>query len=195
VTTGRVDGEPAMVRLPVHQMSEADVPGNGRSTAIPRLTTGILWLAASVLAWMAGRSSSCSRESSSQDNRWWKALAVALILAAGWEMFGLENLVGNYARAWAHAVDVYYPRALLQKGIISVTIAAALVFLGLGWRKRKPYRLPVFFFGLYLAISVVNLLSFHWIDEYAALSWHGVTLVEGLKFLCAAATLKGVSQA
>lgn len=194
VTTIRDKGEPAMVRLPVHQLSEAGARRNSRSTVVGRVTTGILWLAASVLAGMAVRSRFNSRESLSRDNGQWKALAVAFLLAAGWELFGLEDRVGNHARAWAHAVDVYYPRALLQKGVISVTLAATLVFLGLGFRQRKPHQ-PLIFFGLYLAISVVNLLSFHWIDEYAGLSWQGVTLVEALKLLCAAAALKGVGKA
>jgi hypothetical protein len=40
----------------------------------------------------------------------------------------------------------------------------------------------------------VNLLSLHAIDKFAGLSCLGVSLVEALKFVCAAATLKGVWQ-
>ena len=102
---------------------------------------------------------------------------------------------GAEARAWARAEDVYHPRALFQKGAISLTFATMLVFLGLVWHQRKPHQLALFFFGLYLAISIVNLLSFHSIDNYAGRSWHGITLVAALKFVCVAATLHSVFRA
>jgi hypothetical protein len=47
-------------------------------------------------------------------------------------------------------------------------------------------------FGLYLGISVVNLVSLHVIDQIADLSWHGLSLVQALKLGCTAMTLGGV---
>jgi hypothetical protein len=110
-------------------------------------------------------------------------------------LFGLESWVEVHVRALARAGDVYHSRAVFQKAVISVTSAAAIVGLCLLWRKRKAHKFVLVFFGLYLAISVVNLLSWHAIDKYAGLSWLGVSLVEALKAVCAAATLKGVWQA
>lgn len=195
VGTGHDGGEPTLARLPVRQLVEADGRENTRPSTIPRLMTGFLWLAAAVAAGMAFRSAFSRPETTSRERRWWLALVVALTLACIWELSGLESWVGSQARALARAEDVYYPRAVLQKGTISVIIAATLVFLGFVWRKRRPHQLALFFFGLYVAVSIVNLLSFHSIDKYAGLSWHGVTLIEALKFVFAAATLKGVCQA
>jgi hypothetical protein len=153
---------------------------------------GLLLLAAAVLAWMRFRSLSNITESWRAEHRWWLVLTVALALVGIWELFGLENRVGFQVRAWARAEDVYYPRGLFQKGIISVTLAATLASLGFLWRERRPHRVPLLSFGLYVVLSVINLLSFHSIDKYAGLSWQGVTLIEALRFVCAAATLLGV---
>jgi hypothetical protein len=126
---------------------------------------------------------------------WWLVLAVVLALGCIWELFGLENRLGGLARALARAEHYYHARALVQKAIISVTIAATVVFLGF-LRGRRTLHWPlVLFTGLYLALSVVNLLSFHSLDQYAGLSWHGITLVEAMKCACAVAILKAVLQA
>ena len=45
--------------------------------------------------------------------------------------------------------------------------------------------------GLYLGISLVNLVSLHVIDKLADLSWHGLTLVQALKLGCSAIILRG----
>lgn len=195
VTSGHDGGEPTLVRWPVRQLIRPHTVANTRATRVLRWMTGLLWLAAAVTAWLTFRSSSNSRETSYREHLWWQALALALVLACGWEMFGLENWVGTQARAWAHAEHVYYERALFQRGFVSVALAATLVFLGFVWRKRRPYQLALLFFGLYLAITLVNLISLHALDQYAGLAWHGITLIGVLKFLCAAATLKGICQA
>jgi hypothetical protein len=180
--------------LPV-RLLEDHARDNVRPTAIPRLLTALLLLASSLVAWVICGSVASEPGSSTRRLRRWQVLATALTLACIWELFGLENWVWMHVRALARAGDVYYSRAFFQKAIISVTIAATFVFLCLLWRKRRPYQALLVFFGLYLAISAVNLLSFHSIDKYAGLSWLGVTLVEALKFVCATATLKGVWQA
>ena len=92
----------------------------------------------------------------------------------------------------ARAGDFYYPRAVFQKVVISVAVAALAVFLLFVRRARSSRRLLLAGFGLYLGISVVNLVSLHVIDQVADLSWHGLTLVQALKLGCAAMTLRGV---
>jgi hypothetical protein len=166
-----------------------------RPTRFPRWLTGLFLLAASGLAWMTSRSISVSLPASRLERSWWLGLTVAFALAGTWELCGLENWVGAEARTLARAEDVYYPRALFQKAVISLTFAATVVCLGRIWRKRKSYQPALWFFGLYLAISIVNLLSLHSIDNYAGLSWHGITLIGAFKLLCAAATLLSVFRA
>jgi len=193
VTDGRHGGPSTWVRWPVHPLFNARAPANPPATL--RRITGLMWLAASVVAGLVFRSQARSREKSSSELRWWLALAVGLALASGWEWFGLESRVGVLGRTWAHAEDVYALRAGFQKALISVAFAATLGFLAFGWRQRRTYQLTLIWLGLYLAVAFVNLLSFHPVDQYAGLSWHGITLIGALKIACAAATLKSVGQA
>ena len=195
VASNRKSGAPTFVRLPIHELVESPGPDRARASNVPRVLTGLLLLAASAVAWMVLRSIPKRTEAASWGSRWWVAVTVTLSLACIWELFGLERWVGSEARTLARAEDVYYPRAWFQKGVISITVAATLVFLGVVWRKRTSYQALFLFLGLYLALSIVNLLSFHSIDEYTGLSWHGVTLIEAMKCVCAAATLRGVLQA
>jgi hypothetical protein len=193
--TSSPDGRKAeLVRLPV-RLLEDHARDNVRPTAIPSLLTALLLLASSLVAWVICGSVASQPERSNRRLRRWQVLAAALALASVWEMFGLENWVWVHVRVLARAADVYYSRAVFQKATISVTIAATFVFLGILWRKQRSYQVLLVFFGLYLAIAVVDLLSLHSIDKIAGLSWLGVTLVESLKLVCAAATLKGVWQA
>jgi hypothetical protein len=194
VTSSPAGREPELVRLPV-RLLEDYTRDNVRPTAIPRLMTALLLLASSVVAWVICGSVASQPERSNRRLRRWQVLAAALTLACIWELFGLENWVWMHVRALARAGDVYYSRAVFQKAIISVTIAATFVFLCLMWRKQRSHQVLLVFFGLYLAIAVVDLLSLHSIDKIAGLSLLGVTLVESLKLVCAAATLKGVWQA
>jgi len=194
VTSGVNGKATKLVRLPVRPL-EAHARDTVRRTAIPRLITAMLFLVSSVIAWVICGSVAGESGRSNRRLRRWQVLAAALTLACIWELFGLENWVWIHVRALARAGDVYYSRAVFQKTIISVTIAATFVGLCVLWRKRRAHQFVVVFFGLYLAISVVNLLSLHAIDKYAGLSWLGVSLVEALKIVCAAATLKGVWQA
>jgi hypothetical protein len=183
-----------LVRLPVRPL-EAYARDNVRRTTIPRLMTGLLLLVSSVIAWMICGSIAREPERSKLTLRRWQVLASALTLACIWECLGLENWVWMHVRVLARAGDVYSSRTVFQKAIISVTIAATLVGLGLLWRKRRAHQFVLVSFGLYLAISAVNLISLHAIDKYAGLSWLGITVVEALKFVCAATTLYGVWRA
>ncbi|MGC3960191.1 MAG: hypothetical protein QM813_20380 [Verrucomicrobiota bacterium] len=116
--------------------------------------------------------------------RTWWVIVVGFALAGIWELVGLEHSLGNWARSFARAEDVYYFRPVLQRAVISVIGAALLVWFGFGGRRRKC-SLWVVGFGLYVAIATVNLFSLHAIDRYATASWHGVTAVDAVKFSCA----------
>jgi hypothetical protein len=158
----------------------------------PRFLTGLLFLAAMMAAWAAGPSANAPNGSPAPESRCWQTLVVLLALASLWELFGLESWLGNRARAIARAEDFYYPRAVLQKVVISVAVAATVLLLPFIRRVRRSHRLVLVSFALYLAISAVNLVSLHAIDKLADLSWHGVSLVQALKLACATMTLQGV---
>jgi hypothetical protein len=159
-----------------------------RRAATPRWLTALLFLIAAVAAWSGGPSAQGSSAGRRQGNHGWQVLAVAMALACLWEGFGLESWLGAQARAMARAEDFYYPRAVFQKVVISVTIAATILFFLFIRRVSNPARLLLAPFALYLAISGVNLVSWHPIDTVADLSWRGLTLVQALKLGCAALT-------
>ncbi|MBE0544538.1 MAG: hypothetical protein IH623_24635 [Verrucomicrobia bacterium] len=194
VASSHADGTPKMSRVPVHLLEDHGRE-NVRPTAIPGLIRGLLLLASAMIAWVTCRSLSRAPTSSHHRLRRWQALAAALTLACVWELLALENWVGMHLRALAHAGDVYHARSFFQRAIISVTLAATMVLLCFGWRKQRSEQVMLNFFGLYLVISAINLLSFHSLDKYAGISWLGVTLIEALKFVCAGATLRAVWQA
>jgi hypothetical protein len=178
---------------PLRIQPTADTSASHPSPAYPtRCLTGLLFLAAMIAAWAAGPSAKAANGRPSQETRWWQALILLLALACLWELFGLESWLGDRARALAVAGDFYYSRVVLQKAVISVVIAALVLLLPFIGRAPSSHRLVLVSFGLYLAISAVNLVSLHAIDQVAELSWRGVSLVRALKLACAAMTLQGV---
>jgi len=158
----------------------------------PRLLTGLLFLVAMMAAWYPGPPITAPDGRSSPENRWWQVLVVLLGLACLWELLGLESWLGDRARAMAHARNLYYLRTVLQKAVISMAVAAAVLLLPFIRRVRSSHRLVLVFFGLYLAIAAVNLVSLHAIDKVADLSWHRVSLVQALELGCAVMTLEGL---
>ena len=186
-------GEVELPLEPLRLQPRGDDPKmHAHPAVIPRLLTALLFLAATVAAWGSGQSPAGSNGRPGSEKRWWQALAVLLALACLGEFFGMEGWLGAQGRAMARAEDFYYPRAAFQKVMISVAVAATAGFLLFVWRARRSHRLLLVGFGLYLGISLVNLVSLHVVDRIADLSWHGITLVQALKTGCAAMTLRGV---
>ena len=189
VSTNRGAEDSSLTRLSVHQQEEPLPRTASNSSSILRWANGVLLLAASILAGINFRSTPEAQQSSSIARRLWLIVATALALAAGWELFDLENRVGNLARAWARAEDVYFSREGLQRMSVSAIVSAAIVLLSVVWSKRWPGRSLLVFFGLYLVVSCTNLLSLHTLDKFGGISWHGVSLVDGLKFISVMAVL------
>jgi hypothetical protein len=158
----------------------------------PRFLTGLLFLVAMMAAWSARPSANAANGRLGSETRWWQTLIVLLALACLWEVFGLESSLGIRARALARAGDFYYPRAVIQRFVIGVAVAATVLLFPLIRRARSSDRLVLVSLTLYLVISAVNLASLHAIDKLADLSWHGVSLIQALKLACAGMTLLGV---
>lgn len=177
--------------LPVKPLNESPVVRPPPS-AFPRILTALIFLLAAVKAVTNGRSASVYQTNGGQTKRWWWAVASAFVLASLWELFDLETMVGDQARAMARAGDFYYPRVFLQKNAISFVTAATMISLVRIWRMQPPYRAGLWFFGLYLGLAAVNLLSLHAIDQVAERSWHGLALIQALKLGCAGLTLRGI---
>ena len=189
--------EQAETRLePLHvQPLGGEATDHPRPAALPRWLTALLFLAAAVAARGAGVSAETSSPGPRVGRRWWQGLTVLLALACLWELLGLETWLGARARSIARAEDLYYPRLVFQKAVISVAAAATLLFFLAIRRVRSSRRLLLCALALYLAIALVSLVSLHAIDQIAGLSWHGLTLVQALKLACAAMVLLGVRKA
>lgn len=181
---------------PLGLQPPSDVPADHpRPAAFPRWLTGLLFLLAMVAAWRAGRSENAPDEASERQTRFWQALVVIFALACLWEVFGLEHWLGTRARAIARAGDFYYPRVAFQRIVVSAAVAATVLLLALVWRVRRSRRLLLVSLALYAAISLVNLVSLHAIDRVADFSWHGVTVVQSLKLVCAALICDSICKA
>jgi hypothetical protein len=170
-------------------------PAHPPLAPLPRVLTGLLFLAALMAVCRPTQPTSEAKSGPGAGVLWWRLLVVALALACLTELLGLESWAGAQARALARTADFYYPRAVFQKVAISVASAAALLAVLLIQRAPKCYRLLLTSLTLYLAISAVNLVSLHAIDKVAALSWHGLSVVQALKLACAAMIWQGVRQA
>jgi len=190
----RESAVPEPIRLaPLRLQPPSDASSSHPPAAYaPRFLTGLLLLVAMIAAWSVGPSTKAPDVRAGPETRWWLALAVLLALASLWELFGLENWLGERARAMARAGDFYYSRALVQKLVISAAVAAMVLLLPFIQRTRSSNRLVLVAFALYVAISAVNLVSLHAIDKVADLSWHGMSLVQALKLGCSAMIVQGV---
>lgn len=181
----------SLTPVTVHVVDPMASPAATEASGLQRVTA-LVWLAVMLLAFWASYSRlRCGSENLSE-GRWWLVLSAGSALAFGWEWFGLETHLGVPVRAWAHANDVYYLRGWVQKGTISLAVAATIALLFFASRQRSAFRRPLIWLVVALAISFINLLSFHSIDRYAGLSWDGITLIGALKLACATATLHSV---
>jgi hypothetical protein len=115
-----------------------------------------------------------------------------LLLFFVWELLGLESWLGDRARTIARSEDWYYPRMIFQKAVISVAMVLTAVFVIFLCRTSGSRRVALIGVGLYSGISVINLVSFHAIDQIAEISWHGVMFVQALKLCCAVLILIGL---
>ena len=164
-------------------------------SAIPRRLTGLLLLAATLIAWGAGLSANDPPGVPSIKTRAWQVMVLLLALACLWELFGLESWLGARGRAIARAADLYDARAAFQKIVISMAVAGTLLCLFFVRRARRSRRLLLVSFVIYLMIAGVNLVSWHTIDQVADLSWQGLTFVQALKLGCATMILEGLRRA
>lgn len=183
VSTNSSAGASRLVPRPVYEFVTDDAHPQTALSPWPRRLTGFVWL---LTAGFLGRPAL-------RTLHWRRALILGVLLVGIAELAGLEAWLGHLTRDFARAHDLYYPREFFQRTIISFIAATAATCLWSSWRKN-PRRLLKIGLGFYLAIAVVNLLSLHALDQYAASSWLGFTLVDALKLVCALTALIGVAR-
>lgn len=191
VTTNGERHAAKLERLPLYQLDEGRLPASTPKFSLLRWLTGATWLFAAAMLVRQMRRNPIQPAYPGVSKCGWVTLAIGLVLAGVWELGGLENTLGTWARSVARTEDVYYQRAGFQKAVSSMVVALVLVLFWVGRRHQRLRLLPLGF-GLYLALALVNLLSLHAIDRFAAIAWHGLVLVDVLKFLCAAVAIFGL---
>lgn len=174
-------GPTDLVTWPVFPLEENAPPRNPPGSSLPRYFTGIFWLIGALLFW----------NFQPLPPRWRRIGFGCLVLAALWELAGLEKSLGFLARNFARAEDVYYSRLIFQRAFISVVMASGIVLLFRA-RHQPLARGPFVCFGVYLMLAAINLVSLHAFDQVASQTWLGVTLVDLAKLLLASAALVGL---
>ena len=123
------------------------------------------------------------------------ALSVLLFLLALSELFLLEGRLAGWGRALILRLDVYNFRQGFQKaglGLIAAAAAVLILVAARTLRRRRdlaPLTLAATALAGYLALSLAGAMSFHYVDVMRGISWNGISLVDALKAVCAAAVL------
>jgi hypothetical protein len=169
--------------------------------APPMQVVGIRWLTAAV--WMMAAAAAGMRlrtRRSLVPERppfFGRLVVLAFLLAALWEIVGVESLVGQTGRALAFEHRLYYLRTPAQKALSATAaiITAAAVWLVLRNQLAVWIRVGLVTVALFFGIGMASLLSLHAIDLWANATWAGVPHGQIVKLILAflAASLTAVS--
>ncbi len=125
----------------------------------------------------------------------WLAFGVILLLASAAELFLLDEMITEWGRRMALQSNLYFVRRPFQMLLISVVGAAGacyFIFSLLTAFERRSVshaRLAALGIMLYLAVSFVEMLSFHYVDKWKDRLVLGVSVIDLLKGVFAAAVL------
>jgi hypothetical protein len=146
-----------------------------------------LLLAASFWALRAGRKASDGAQGMMTEKRIWLVLAAVLAASAVAEISGLAGELASFGRRLAGQVHVYDYRKPFQKALMAVAASASLglFFLFIKATRRSGTRRGLWWAGLgvadYLVVSFAGVLSFHAVDVFRELAWHGLSPFDALR--------------
>jgi hypothetical protein len=183
----------------------APSPGSQPIPSAPiRWLTGLIWLASAAVGVAAGRSGS---ENARRMPGWFRAclrtrvgtwanplaaaprslvghaVAAGCLLAAGWELIGLETLLGSRARELALATRSYHERAVYQKGLTLGVLAAwgCMVAWVYGRPRRSGFWRMTLGLGTFGLLALAGVVSLHAVDRVANEAWLQVPVIQWLK--------------
>ena len=144
------------------------------------------------------RRHSAGTPGSLQEGRRWMVFAVVLLLAAASEFLLLDEMLTEWGRGIAISSNVYFMRRPVQMAGIAIIAGGggslfilSLVSL-LRNRALSRLRLAGICLSIYLAVSLVEMLSFHQVDSLKRFVYLGVSIIDWGKGFGAAATLAAV---
>jgi len=185
VKGGASVGLPFLARLGVHPVGGSHVPEGYRTPVLFRWLLGLIWCASAVALWF-GASPLMGAEAAARPGRGGlRVLPFVLLLTGCWEAFGAGDWVGTQVRAWARAEELYHGRVIFQKVMVCLLFAIAVMVAHRAWGRRRAIHPVLFGFGIYLALTLADLVSLHGLDQWAWRSWHGIPLLGACKMVCA----------
>jgi hypothetical protein len=160
---------------------------SARTAAWAHPIIAILLLAAAHFAVRARRRDPGGRPEERGERTVWLFFAVLLAVSAAVEISGLAGHLASLGRRLASQVHVYDYRRPFQKAVMSATVATSLglFFLFIRATRRPGSPRALWWAGLglaeYAAVSFAGLLSFHAVDVFRGLSWHGLAPFDALR--------------
>jgi hypothetical protein len=125
----------------------------------------------------------------------WAAFGIVLLLASIVELFLLDETITEWGRGMALQSNLYFVRRPFQMLLISVIAALGVsyflysVFTAFRRRSISHARLAGLGIIFYLAVSLVEMLSFHYVDKWKDRLVLGVSVIDLLKGVFAGAVL------
>lgn len=154
-----------------------------------------LLLTAAFFAIRAGRNAPAGQPGVTADRRIWFVLAAVLAVSAVIEISGFAGELASFGRRLAGQVHVYDYRKPVQKAIMAAAAAASLglFFLFIRATRRPGSHRGLWWAGLgvaeYVVVSFTGVLSFHAVDVFRDLAWHGLSPFDALRGAGVAVTL------
>ncbi|MBE2213556.1 MAG: hypothetical protein IAE82_06770 [Opitutaceae bacterium] len=124
------------------------------------------------------------------------ALAAICLGLALWEAFALGAWIGEAARTFAQAADVYEDRRSFQQFATMGTVCALGGLAALGLRRSRPRMPAATLAGIvgYGATEFAAMLSLHEIDAVLATAFGPLSAAAALRALAAALALTGIAR-
>ena len=154
-----------------------------------------LLLAAAFFALRAGRTAPLGLTGMMTERRIWLVLAAVLAVSAVVEISGFAGDLASLGRRLAGQFRVYEYRKLFQKTVMAAAASASLGLFILFIRatRRPGSRRGLWRAGLgvaeYVVVSFTGVLSFHAVDVFRDLAWHGLSPFDALRGAGAAVAL------
>jgi len=155
----------------------------------------LLLLATAFFALRAGRRDPAGHLEAPGERTIWLLFAAVLAVSAAVEISGLADDLTSIGRRWAQEGRVYEYRRPVQKTVMAAVAAASagLFFLFIRATRRPGSHRGLWWAGIglaeYVAVSFAGALSFHAVDVFRGMSWHGVSLFDALRGAGAATVL------
>ena len=177
----------------------AERPRPSRAGSVPSAWAhpllAALLLAGAFFAYRAGGPRTSEPGGAADERTVWLVLAAVLAASAVVEVSGFAGHLAEWGRRLAGQVRIYDYRKPFQKAIMAAAASASvglfILFIRAMRRPGSPRRLWGAGIGVaaYIMVSAMGVLSFHAVDVFRSLAWHGLSPFDALRGAGAATAL------